>query len=109
MIEKVSAYLGFCLRAGKVVFGVADIEIYKKKIHLVIADGALAENSLKRLVKANERFQAPIIVTEAGLLGELLHKPQVKAVAIKDYNLSKAILAAAENQTQFKFYSGGNN
>jgi len=109
LIEKVGAYLGFCLRAGKVVFGVDDIETYKKKIYLVIADGDLAENSFKRLLKANERFCATLMTTSAGLLGELLHKPQVKAVAIKDYNLSKAILEAAKDQTQFKFYSGGNN
>ena len=109
MIEKVSAYLGFCLRAGKIIFGVDDIETHKKKIYLLLVDGGLAENSLKRLKKANERFSSPLLTVEEGLLGSLLHRPAVKAAAIKDSNLAKAILQAAENQPQFKFNSGGNN
>ena len=107
MIEKIRAYLGFCLRAGKIIFGVDDIEMHRKKIHLLLVDEGLADNSLKRLVKANESFSAPLLTAEAGLLGELLHRPQVKAVAIKDFNLAKAILQAAGNQTQLKFNSGG--
>ena len=109
MIEKIRAYLGFCLRAGKIVFGVDDIETYKKKVHVLLVDEGLADNSKKRLMKANEKFLSPMLVLDAGVLGELLHRPQVKAAAIKDYNLAKAILQAAENQPQFKFYSGGNN
>ena len=103
------AYLGFCLRAGKIIFGVDDIETHKKKIHLLLVDSSLAENSLKRLKKANEKFLSPLLTVEEGLLGTLLHRPAVKAVAIKDYNLAKAILQTAENQPQFKFNSGGNN
>lgn len=86
-----------------------DIETHKKKIHLLLVDSGLAENSLKRLHRANERFIAPLITVETGLLGTLLHRPAVKAVAIKDYNLAKALIQAAENQPQFKFNSGGNN
>ncbi|MBQ9118370.1 MAG: hypothetical protein IJY11_04130 [Clostridia bacterium] len=109
MIEKIRAYLGFCLRAGKIIFGVDDIETHRKKIHLLLVDEKLAENSKKRLHKANERFLSPLFLLDEGLLGELLLRPQVKAVAIKDYNLAKAILQAAKDQPQFKFYSGGNN
>ena len=107
MIEKIRAYLGFCLRAGKILFGVDDIETHRKKIHLLLVDEGIAENSLKRLHKANQSFSAPLLMVEKGLLGELLFRPQVKAAAIKDFNLAKAILQAAENQTQFKFNSGG--
>ena len=109
MIEKIRAYLGFSLRAGKLLFGVDDIETHKKKIHLLLIDAALAENSQKKVYKANEIFKAPLLTVEAGLLGDLVHRPQVKAIAVKDFNLAKAILQAAENQSQFKFHSGGNN
>ena len=86
-----------------------DIETHKKKVHLIMVDDGLAENSLKRVVKANEKFSAPLLVAQAGLLGELLHRPAVKAIAIKDSSLASAILQAADNQPQFKFNSGGNN
>ena len=109
MIEKIRTYLGFCLRAGKVLFGVDDIETHRKKIHLLLIDDALAENSKKKVYKANETFQAPLLTVEAGLLGDLVHRPGVKAMAIKDFNLAKAILQTAEQQPQFKFNSGGNN
>lgn len=99
MIEKIRAYLGFCLRAGKVLFGVDDLEVYRKKIHLILVDESLAENSLKRVHKANETFQAPVLTFKSGLLGDLLLRPTVKAVAIKDFNLAKAILAAANGKT----------
>ncbi len=95
MIEKIRAYLGFCLRAGKILYGVDDLEVYRKKIHLILVDESLAENSLKRVRKANETFKAPLLTFQSGLLGELLYRPAVKAVAIKDFNLAKAILAAA--------------
>ena len=84
-----------------------DIETHRKKIHLLLVDEGLADNSLKRLIKANQGFSAPLLTVEGGLLGELLHRPQVKAVAVKDFNLAKAILQAAKDQTQFKFNSGG--
>ncbi len=109
MTEKISAYLGFCQRAGKILFGVDDIQLYKKKIHLLLADEGLAENSFKKLLQANERFAAPLLVVEKGLLGEMLHRPAVKAAGIRDFQLAKAILQAAKEQTQFKLSSGGNN
>ena len=108
MTDKIGAYLGFSIRAGKTVFGVDDIENYRKKVRLILVDETLADNSFKRLMKANERFSCPLLVLRDGLLGQLMHRPQVKAVAIKDQNLAAAIIKEAENQPQFKFYSGGN-
>ena len=59
--------------------------------------------------KATEKFACPLIQTQANVLGELLHKPAVKAVAIKDKNLADAIVSVATGETQFKLYSGGTN
>ena len=109
MIEKIRTYLGFSLRAGKVIFGVDDIETYKKKIHLLLVDDGLGENSKKKIYKANEQLKAPLYIVEAGLLGNLLHREQVKAIGVKDFSLAQAIIKAAENQPQFKSNSGGNN
>lgn len=106
---KIGAYLGFCIRSGNIVFGVDRAESVKKGIYLLIADGTLSENSMKSLVKLKERFNCPLLVTEGTELGELLHRPAVKAAAIKDKNLASAVLAAAEGDTSYKLYSGGNN
>ena len=105
-MNKISSYLGFCIRAGKIVFGVDRIETLKKA-YLLLADEELKENSFQIMLKASEKFSVRLIVTEEKLLGELLHRPQVKAVAITDEQLALAIIKAMESKPQFKLYSGG--
>lgn len=107
-MNKISAYLGFCIRAGKIVFGIDRIEV-AKRAYLLIADGDLKENSFKIMLKTSNRLSCKLFVTEKGLLSELLHKPQVKAVAITDEQLALAIVNASQGKPQFKLYSGGLN
>ncbi|MBQ8320235.1 MAG: hypothetical protein IJX81_05080 [Clostridia bacterium] len=108
MIRKIGAYLGFCIRSGKIVYGVDEIE-KQKKAALILIDEELGESSKKSVVKAKEKFAAPLLVVTGGVLGELLHKPAVKAVAIKEKNLASAILSAAEGSDKFKSMSSGGN
>ena len=105
--DKISTYLGFCIRSGKIVFGVDRAEALKKGVHLLIADSTLSENSMKVLVKL--KFSCPLLVTEGLSLSQLLHRPAVKAAAVKDKNLASAILTASASDAQYKLYSGGNN
>ena len=107
MIQKIGAYLGFCVRSGKIVYGVDEIAEHRKRVSLLIIDGGLSENSRKEIYKAQERLACPLLETENGLLGELLHKPAVKAVAIKEKNLALAVLSAAEACSKIKFIRGG--
>ena len=107
--DKISTYLWFCIRSGKIVFGVDRAEALKKGVHLLIADSTLSENSMKVLVKLKEKFSCPLLVTEGVSLSELLHRPAVKAAAVKDKNLASAILTASASDAQYKLYSGGNN
>ena len=60
-------------------------------------------------MQAHEKFGCPLIMTDGGMLGELLHRPAVKAIAITDESLAAAIVAEAKKQSEFTFYSGGNN
>lgn len=108
--EKISSYLGFCIRSGKITYGVDGAESLKKGVYLLIADGALKENSMKVMAKLKDKFSCPLVVTGEGELGEALHKPAVKAVAVKEKNLAAAILAAVkETEEDYKIYSGGTN
>ena len=90
------------------MFGIDRIETLKKA-YLLLADGELKENSFKIMLKASEKFSANVIVTENNLLGELLHRPQVKAVAITDEQLALTIEKSMQGKPQFKLYSGGRN
>ena len=64
--NKIETYLGFCIRAGKIIFGVEMIERQKKGVKLLMADGAIGKNSLKPTVQAQEKFGCPLIMTGAG-------------------------------------------
>jgi hypothetical protein len=108
-IKKIQTYLGFCIRSGKITFGVDGIESLRKGVKLLIADESLGESSFKTMKNLKEKFACPLLITEKNELGELLHRPAVKAVAVKDENLAKAILVASDGESKFKIYSGGNN
>ena len=107
--SKMETYLGFCIRAGKIVFGVDRLERQKKGVYVLLVDGGVGKNSLKPALQAKERFGCPLIMTETGVLGETLHKPAVKVAAVTDEHLAAAILSAVGGEPQFKLYTGGNN
>lgn len=106
--SKIETYLGFCVRARKIAFGADGIETLKKGVSLIVCDQNISPNTFKTIEKAREKFSCPLLlVTPPNALGALLHKPAVKAVAIKDKNLALAILSVAGGDSQFKLYSGG--
>ena len=107
--SKIETYLGFCVRSGKMVFGVEMIDRAKKGIYLLIADETLGASSFKTIVQAKERLDCPLLLSGKEILSEMLHRPAVKTVAIKEKNLAAAILSAVADEPQFKLYSGGNN
>lgn len=108
--SKIETYLGFCIRSQKIIFGVEMIERKKKGVRLLIADGGIGKNSFKSILQAQEKFGCPLLLTATeGGLGEILHRPAVKVAAVTDDNLASAILSVAQGDSQFKFYSGGNN
>ncbi len=106
--NKIETYLGFCIRARKIIFGTEMISRQKKGVKLLLVDGGTGANSLKIMIKAQQTFSCPLLQTGVGELGNLVHRPAVKAVAVTDDSLARAVLAAMPSET-IKFYSGGNN
>ena len=109
MNNKIETYLGFCIRSRKILFGIDNIDKQRKGIALLLCDEELGKSSLKSLLHAQEKFGCPLLMAEKSVLGEYLHRPAVKAVAILDNNLAQAILSVVDSEPQFKFYSGGIN
>ncbi len=98
--NKIQSYLGFCIRARKIIFGAEMIDRQKKGVKLLICDGSIGANSFKSVMKAKERLFCPLYQTEKGQLAEWVCRPNVKAVAITDEHLAAAIVSAAEGQMQ---------
>ena len=105
--SKIETYLGFCVRARKIAYGIDEIEKHKKGVFLLVFDETLGQSSQKILRKAQETLQCPVLISKSGVLGEYLHRFGVKAVAIKDNHLAKAIVDTVASEPQCKFYFGG--
>lgn len=106
MNNKLASYFGFCVRSGKIAYGVDDIEKQKKSVFMLVYDSSLGASSTKVIIKAQEKFGCPLLVAEDGILAQLLHKPAVKAVAIKDNHLAQAILSVVAEEPKLKIYGG---
>ncbi len=105
--SKIQTYLGFCVRSRKIVYGTDEIETQKKGVFLIVFDETLSENSLKVLYRVSEKQGCQMVKAEKDALANALFKPAVKAVAIRDKNLAKAIGDCVEEDSQFKFHFGG--
>ncbi|MBR2623090.1 MAG: hypothetical protein IKD15_02565 [Clostridia bacterium] len=107
--SKIETYLGFCIRSRSIIFGAETIEKQKKGVFLLVIDGGIGKNSLKPMLRAQEKLGCPLYITDEGALAQWVHRPAVKAVAITDNNLASAMIKCAEGEPKFKLYSGGNN
>ncbi len=107
--NKIETYLGFCIKARKIIFGTEMISRQRKGIKLLVMDGSMGANSRKIMVKAQETHGCPLLETAEDALGEWTHKAAVKGLAVTDESLAKAIITAAQSDEQIKLYSGGNN
>jgi len=88
--EKSKSYLGFAIKANKIVYGLDNILKYRKRIHLLIECETSGRGISKNLKLYSE--QKCITLLKADNLEKLLSKENVKAVGILDKNLAKAIV-----------------
>ena len=94
--RKIEAYLGFAIRAGKLVMGLNSIEALKKGVYCMLLDEGAQKNSQKQSRKLSARLHCPLIVI-AGL-SALVRRESCKVVAVKDSSLAGAILREAGEQ-----------
>lgn len=91
--NKIEAYLGFALRAGKLVLGLNSIETVKKGVYCLLLDEGAAKNSYKEARKLKAKFACPLIIIKD--LGALIKREGCKLTAVKDSSLAEAILREA--------------
>ena len=70
--SKLSTYLGFCIRSGKISFGVDNAEKEIKDVFLLLVDEKLGRSSLNTMMKVKEKFSCPLVIMAEGGLGSLL-------------------------------------
>lgn len=103
---KISAYLGFAIKSGKLTMGFNAVETLKKDVYMMIVCDTASDNSKKQAVKLHNKFSCPLYLCKGDTLENLIKKPLCKFVAVRDKNFAEAI-RACENE-DFGIY-GGNN
>ena len=102
--DKISTFLGFCIRARKIVFGAGSVEVQRGGVYLVVVCSTAAPNTFKAAVKFSGRFKCSLMICRCGL-EEAVHRPGCKIAAVKDKNLADAIIANACEE--YEIYAGG--
>lgn len=92
MQEKISCYIGFSVKAGKIIYGLDDLLKFPYKAKVVLISDDLTENSLKKLdTIKNKYFDLKIYKIIEPILEDLVHKKNCKLIALTDAELSKAV------------------
>ncbi len=90
--SKIETFIGFSLRARKVVCGVNAVRAQRRGVCLLMLCGSASENTVKDALSLAKRFQAPLIRVKNGNLADLVLKENCKLAAFTDANLADAIL-----------------
>ena len=95
-IGKIDCYINFAVKAGKVVWGVDNLERAKKVPQLIIIDESLGANSSKQLALYCQRKGAKSLTLPTDYLNNLLKRSNIKVLSITDESLANAILKYCE-------------
>jgi len=100
--SKVEAYIGFCIKSGKIAVGSGAINTLKGGVKLLILDGTAAKNSKRLALKFKNRFNCPLIVCKSDF-ARVVNREGAKIAALKDEELSKAILQNLDDNYEILF------
>ncbi|MDE5655190.1 MAG: hypothetical protein K2I46_06225, partial [Clostridia bacterium] len=96
-IGKIDCYINFAVRAGKVVWGVDNLERGRRVPYLILIDGSLGANSSKQLSLYCQKKQAKSLTLPTDYLNNLLKRSNIKVLSILDESLANAILKYCED------------
>jgi ribosomal protein L7Ae-like RNA K-turn-binding protein len=102
--SKIITYFGFCIKAGKIVFGLDNAEKLRRA-QLLVYDESLSENSAKKVLALGEKLHCPVLLYKRSL-SEILHRDGCKVAAVTDKSLAGAILRTADGQENFRLSQG---
>ena len=87
--DKLKTLVGFAMKAGKVVYGIDNIE-YSKSKRLIILCKTLSENSFKKVVA--QAGKTPVLLCTQSTVAEITYRDGCKAIAIADKQMAEAIM-----------------
>lgn len=95
MNEKIFSYLGFAAKSGSLICGAntCEVEIKKKKIHLILIAKDTSENTVKKVTGLAKKHGIPWKVWgDSGEISKAVGKGTVNVFAVKNKDLANAII-----------------
>lgn len=102
--SKIEAYIGFCIKSGKMTFGSGAVDALKNEVYLILLSADAAPNTQKLALKFKNRHRCPLLVCRNGL-EEVVHRAGCKIAAVRDKGLAKVITENTDNN--YEIYAGG--
>ena len=102
--DKVNTYIGFCIKARKIVLGSGSRGGQRGGVYLIIVCSSAAKNTFKLALKFKNRFSCPLMICRCGL-ENAVNREGCKIAAVKDKSLANAIIANACEE--YEIYAGG--
>ncbi len=90
----IESYIGFSLRARKILLGTGAVETFRGRVYLLLLCKSAAENTVKKAEKLSRRLGAELLRVED--LASLVHKPNCKLCALTDESLARAAAGCIE-------------
>ena len=84
---KVAAYIGFSIKAGKLIYGYENV-IASKKSRLILCDASISENSMKKVRRFAEEVGIKVMVIDN--LAEYFGGKPIKCIGLVEENLASA-------------------
>ena len=85
------SYLGFAVRSGKIIYGIDNIELNRKRKYVIVLGNDASENLHEKASRYSEKFNVPMVCLNESL-SEMINKPNCKIVALLDANMAKAVI-----------------
>lgn len=102
--SRIETFIGFCIKSRKIALGSGAISTLRGGVYLLIVDGTAAKNTKRLALKFQNRFSCPLLICKSGF--EIaVNKDGCKIAAVRDGELSKAILESKEDN--YELYIGG--
>lgn len=95
---KAESLIGFAVKAGKILYGLDNIKAAHTGIHLIIYSTDASEKTQKEIKYQAKEKGLPLVESQKSI-EEIVYKGGIKAVAIKDRQMSRAILNSLDNET----------
>lgn len=97
-LVKIKGYIGLARKSQSALIGGDNIEVYSKKIHLIIMSDDAGKNLVKNMERIKDNQDVPLLVFTKEEMVAITDLVSCKAIAIKDKGLAEQIIKLSNKE-----------